>query len=92
MQAPRKLHNSRSEHLLIIDWPNGEQHSISHLKLRAACRCASCRGRVIDERIFMADADLTLEKIQPMHQGLQLVFSDGHERGIYPWDYLYGLG
>ena len=23
--------------------------------------------------------------------GLQLVFSDGHERGIYPWAYLAGL-
>jgi DUF971 family protein len=22
---------------------------------------------------------------------LQLVFSDGHERGIYPWAYLGGL-
>jgi DUF971 family protein len=23
--------------------------------------------------------------------GLQLFFSDGHERGIYPWPYLYAL-
>ena len=24
--------------------------------------------------------------------GLQLIFNDGHERGIYPWPYLAELG
>ena len=26
------------------------------------------------------------------HYALQLTFSDGHDSGIYSWDYLYELG
>jgi DUF971 family protein len=24
--------------------------------------------------------------------GIQVVFADGHDRGIYPWEYLYRIG
>ncbi|AZC64289.1 hypothetical protein PCL1391_3540 [Pseudomonas chlororaphis subsp. piscium] len=27
-------------------------------------------------------------QLNPQGYGLQLVFSDGHDRGIYPWAYL----
>ena len=63
-----------------------------HALLRARCRCAyctqaaravatpeDCSGVVLTEAHAMADA------------GLNLVFSDGHRRGIYPWAYLREL-
>ncbi|MNN61889.1 hypothetical protein D3C81_1771500 [compost metagenome] len=36
--------------------------------------------------------DVRLERIALQGYGVQLVFSDGHERGIYPWAYLRELG
>ncbi|HYQ49053.1 MAG TPA: DUF971 domain-containing protein, partial [Pseudomonas sp.] len=33
-----------------------------------------------------------IERVEPQGYGVQLVFSDGHERGIYPWPYLRELG
>ncbi|AMW83652.1 hypothetical protein AK972_2852 [Pseudomonas yamanorum] len=31
-------------------------------------------------------------KVHPQGYGVQLIFSDGHQRGIYPWAYLAGMG
>jgi DUF971 family protein len=36
----------------------------------------------------MVDARVQVIELNPQGYGLQLVFSDGHERGIYPWAYL----
>lgn len=90
--APRQLHNSREQRQLMIAWQDGEQHCISHQALRAACRCATCRAQVVRGTIALIDADLHIEKVNNLGQGLQLIFSDGHARGIFPWQYLYELG
>ncbi len=60
--------------------------------LRAACRCAFCRRAQIDGR-FPADFEgLTIAWQNPVgHYGVNLGFSDGHDRGIYPWSYLAEL-
>ena len=39
-----------------------------------------------------APAQTALTQINPIGEmGVQLVFSDGHDRGIYPWPYLHEL-
>lgn len=35
--------------------------------------------------------DVRITAIEPAGYGVQLVFSDGHARGIYPWAYLNAL-
>jgi DUF971 family protein len=40
-------------------------------------------------RVLPVDPEVTLLKAEPLGTtALQLFFSDGHERGIYPWTYL----
>lgn len=41
-----------------------------------------------DSPCATAHDDLTLTGIVPMGYGVQLIFSDGHERGIFPWTWL----
>ena len=37
--------------------------------------------------------DVTITDVEPVgHYALRPTFSDGHESGIYSWDYLYDLG
>lgn len=61
--------------------------------LRAACRCAGCvadraRGR-FDAAGFPG---VTLSAVAPFGaHGLNLTFSDGHARGVYPFAYLAAL-
>ncbi|WP_349976008.1 gamma-butyrobetaine hydroxylase-like domain-containing protein [Pseudomonas sp. WHRI 8519] len=90
MNAPGAISNLRSAGQLLLEWGDGEQ-SISHARLRGACPCSQCRAARLLGGIAVVAADVRIERIETQGYGVQLVFSDGHERGIYPWAYLYGL-
>jgi DUF971 family protein len=69
---------------------DGEHAVLSHRVLRRSCRCSVCEStrRKLDKVLPVAD-DVALLKIEPVGStALQLFFSDGHARGIYPWTYL----
>lgn len=71
---------------LRLQWPDGAV-SVSATHLRAACRCGGCRAHPVVE-----EQDVQLVDAQPVgHYALNLVFSDGHDRGIYPWVWLREL-
>jgi DUF971 family protein len=59
--------------------------------LRARCRCAECRSLHLQEIRITAAPDTTIRAALPMGYGVQLRFSDGHDRGIFPWAYLAEL-
>jgi DUF971 family protein len=58
----------------------------------AACRCAGCRSQVWRGPWQQPPPDVHLAAAEPVGQyGLNLRFSDGHGRGIYPWALLREL-
>ncbi|MFZ6045745.1 DUF971 domain-containing protein [Pseudomonas sp. CR3202] len=92
MDAPSALRNSRSQARLSLEWADGERQEISHTRLRGACPCSQCRAARLRGEISVVDEGVRLERIALQGYGVQLVFSDGHERGIYPWGFLRELG
>lgn len=53
--------------------------------LREACRCAHCTARARRGEPVVAARDVRLLELRPVGgYAAQLVFSDGHDRGIYP--------
>jgi DUF971 family protein len=61
-------------------------------RLRAACRCADCRRGRIDRDGNPDTADATIAEVRLVgDHALNIAFSDGHDRGIYPWSYLCEL-
>jgi len=76
---------------LRVEWPDGTL-SLAASHLRRHCRCAECRRIArLDGEPGIA-AGLQLEQASPVGSyGVQLQFSDGHDRGIYPWSYLREL-
>ena len=61
-------------------------------RLRAACRCSGCESARRRGCPPEPDAGVRLTHIEILGSGgLQCMFSDGHERGIYPWPYLHAL-
>jgi DUF971 family protein len=61
-------------------------------RLRAACRCADCRRERIDREVDPDTRDTTIADVRLVgDHALNIVFSDGHDRGIYPWSYLREL-
>ena len=77
---------------LDVLWNDGRLGSLAGSTLRAACRCAQCESQRRAGHPPMAGADIKLTSLQPVGDfGLQLVFADGHDQGIFPWPYLHEL-
>ncbi|MEW6344303.1 MAG: gamma-butyrobetaine hydroxylase-like domain-containing protein [Paraburkholderia sp.] len=92
MNIPREIASDAATRVLTLRWPDGREQQLSHAQLRQACACAECRRIRLDGLTVSAAPDIALTGIQTMGYGVQLVFSDGHARGIYPWRYLEQLG
>ncbi|MED5620198.1 DUF971 domain-containing protein [Ideonella sp. BN130291] len=76
---------------LRLDWHDGPVQ-LSAARLRAECRCAACRSAALKGLATPVDERVRLAGAAPAgHYGLQLVFDDGHDRGIYPWALLREL-
>jgi DUF971 family protein len=91
---PVSIVSHQASGILEIVWSDDHRSCIPHARLREQCRCAACesqRRRQADPT--PADRQLRLTQINPVSvQGLNLVFSDGHGRGIYPWSLLRQIG
>jgi DUF971 family protein len=66
--------------------------AIRAARLRAACRCAGCRRERIDHDAEPDSHSATITEVRLVgDHALNIVFSDGHDRGVYPWSYLREL-
>jgi DUF971 family protein len=89
---PEKVSLSGQRDALVLSYAGGRTELITAARLRLACRCAHCTRARIDG-VFSQNVDpLTIRTINPVGEyGINVGFSDGHARGIYPWDYLATL-
>ncbi|MDB5814136.1 MAG: hypothetical protein JWN23_1253 [Rhodocyclales bacterium] len=77
--------------IMSLQFDNGTQSELSYSRLRAACRCAECTALQRAGGVIVSSG-VTLQTIQAVGSGaLNLHFSDGHARGIYPLPYLIEL-
>lgn len=92
VQPPEEVVHHRGRNALELRWGDGLVSRHTVLSLRAACACSSCTQARRRGQSLQVDAAVTLAEIRPMGgSGLQLVFSDGHQRGLFPWRYLREL-
>lgn len=91
-QVPVAVRNSAAQSTLTLEWGDGWVQVLGHARLRAACPCSKCRAARLAQRIDVANDGVRVSGVHAQGYGVQLVFDDGHDRGIYPWGYLRGLG
>jgi DUF971 family protein len=71
---------------------NGEsQVTLTAEKLRLFCKCAHCTRARFDERFPDRFPGIAIVEVADLGYGLNISFSDGHNRGIYPKSYLAKL-
>lgn len=87
-----KLH--KKDRMLEVAFNDGKRFEFSCEYLRVYSPSAEVRGHGPgQETLQMGKKDVEIVDIQPVGQyAVVLVFSDGHDSGIYSWDYLYDLG
>lgn len=93
--TPEDVGPSEDASRLRIRWKDGHVSEYEPRRLRLACPCAGCVDEMTGERMLtpeMVGSDVYPEKIQYVGRyALQFSWSDGHETGIYPFDYLRKL-
>ncbi len=87
-----KLH--RKSRVLEISFDDGKTYRLSCEYLRVYSPSAEVRGHGPgQETLQQGKKDVEISAIEPVgHYAVKLVFSDGHDTGLYSWDYLHGLG
>jgi DUF971 family protein len=76
---------------LSMTMPDGRQIALSAERLRLACKCAHCRRAQFDDRFPQGFPAIAIIAVTDLGYGLNIAFSDGHNRGIYPKTYLAEL-
>ena len=89
---PREIAISQDGLELQILWPDNSKASFAALQLWQSCPSAAGRRRRIDGTNTPGVADLRLTSFQSIgHYAINIAFSDGHDRGVYPWSLLQSL-
>jgi DUF971 family protein len=70
---------------------DGRQIVLAAEKLRLSCKCAHCIRARFDGRLAERFPGIAIAVISDLGYGLNISFSDGHSRGIYPKSYLASL-
>ena len=87
-----KLH--QKSRLLEIGFDNGQTFQLPCEYLRVYSPSAEVRGHGPGQEVLQeGKKDVSITAIEPVgNYAIKLVFSDGHDTGLYSWDYLLYLG
>jgi DUF971 family protein len=87
-----KLH--QASRVLEIAFADGRTFRLPYELLRVYSPSAEVRGHGPgQETLQTGKRDVTIANVESVgHYALRPTFSDGHDTGIYSWDYLYDLG
>lgn len=87
-----KLH--QKSRLLEIAFDDGSRFSLPCEYLRVFSPSAEVRGHGPGQEVLQVGKRLVeIKEIEPVgNYAVKLVFSDGHDTGLYSWEYLHELG
>ena len=86
-----RLH--QASRLLELKFDNGTEAMLSCEFLRVYSPSAEVRGHGVGQEILQVGKEaVNIIGIEPVgNYAIRLIFSDGHDTGLYSWDYLYDL-
>ena len=87
-----KLH--KQSKVMEVAFNDGSRYNLPFEYLRVFSPSAEVRGHGPGQEVLqVGKKDVDINQIEPVGQyAVVLIFSDGHDSGIYSWDYLYDLG
>ncbi|MCG5496270.1 gamma-butyrobetaine hydroxylase-like domain-containing protein [Ectothiorhodospira variabilis] len=91
---PTDIRLHQQSRVLELVYTDGETHRLGCEFLRVHSPSAEVTGHGPGQEVLqVGKEDVNITGIEPVgHYGIKLVFSDGHDTGIFDWNYLYHLG
>ena len=92
--GPTNVTLHQASRLLEISFDDGSSFKLPYEYLRVYSPSAEVRGHGPgQETLQVGKRDVTIKSVEPVgHYALRPTFSDGHDTGIYSWEYLHELG
>jgi DUF971 family protein len=86
-----KLH--QASRLLELGYEDGSTYQLSFEYLRVFSPSAAVRGHGVGNGVLQTGKhDVDIVGVEPVgNYALKLIFSDGHDSGLYSWDVFYEL-
>ena len=91
---PLEIRLGKDKTTLTVDFDNGSQFSYPAEFLRVYSPSAEVQGHSPDQRVTVGGKrNVGIANLEPIgNYALKVYFNDGHDTGLYSWDYLYDLG
>ncbi|MBO6558104.1 MAG: DUF971 domain-containing protein [Pseudomonadales bacterium] len=94
MSRPREINVHKKSAILELVYEDGSSHSLTAEYLRVFSPSAEVQGHGPGESVLQfGKKDVQFLDFEPQgNYAIKIVFSDGHDSGIYSWTYLAKLG
>jgi DUF971 family protein len=92
--APTEIKLHQKSRVMELTFADGKHFSLSYEFLRVNSPSAEVRGHGPGQEVLQTGKkNVEIVGVEPVGSyAIQPQFSDGHDTGIYSWDYLYELG
>ncbi len=92
--TPESLTLHGQSHVLEVGFSDGSTYRIPFELMRVYSPSAEVQGHGPGQEVLQTGKrDVDILSMEPVgNYGVKPVFSDGHDSGIFSWDYLYFLG
>jgi DUF971 family protein len=94
MPTPTEIKLHQASRILEVSYEDGQTFQFTCEYLRVFSPSAEVRGHGPGQEVLqVGKEDVGIQAIEPIGAyAVKFTFSDGHDTGIYSWDYLYELG
>ena len=91
---PEELRLGNGGRLLSVRFDTGESHALDAEYLRAESPSAEVKGHGPgQEQLVWGKRNVSIVRLDPVgNYAVKIVFSDGHDTGLFTWSYLLKLG
>ena len=92
--TPTEIRLHQQSKVLEIAYADGRTFRLPYELLRVYSPSAEVRGHGPGQEVLQTGKrDVAIKEVEAVgHYAIRPTFSDGHDTGIYSWDYLYALG
>lgn len=92
-RVPTDIRLDKAKSHITLVYSAGEEYALAAEYLRIFSPSAEVQGHSPDQAVLQSGKrHIKIHDIQPVgHYAIKIIFSDGHDSGLYTWRYLYTL-